>query len=155
MKFNKKELLASLQKKVLSHIAYINSLKTIPSKDLNYRTSEESWSILECIEHLNLYAVFYNDEISSRLSKAPNSNIDTFKSGYLGNRSAESMLPKQELNAMKTFKSKNPIHSNLKREKVLTSFITYQEELVDLLEKSKEKDITKIKTKLTIPLLKV
>lgn len=154
MVFNRQELLNELKEKVEAHINFIDKLQAKPEKLLTQRLSDKSWSVLECIEHLNLYASFYNKEISKRLHKAKNSNNETFKPGYLGNKSALDMLPKNDMKTMNTFKSKNPIHSNLAKDEVLESFISHQKELIKLLEKASTKSLTKIKTSLTIPILK-
>jgi hypothetical protein len=55
---------------------------------------------------------------------------------------------------MNTFKSKNPIQSNLDKEKVILDFINQQKKFLDLLSIASEKNLTKIKTSLTLPLLK-
>ena len=82
-----------------------------------------------------------------------------FKSGFLGNYSANSMLPNAtgkkagQINKMTTFKDKNPIHSGVDR-RVLETFIDDQNEFIRLLEKSKNVDWNKTKVSLTLPLLK-
>lgn len=154
MEFNSKALIADLQKMVTSHIEYVKHLQSLSESKVNQKLNSQSWSVLECIEHLNLYAKFYNKEIVKRISKSTKSHSEIFKSGYLGNKSAESMLPSQTMKTMNTFKSKNPIFVDFNATKVLSDFINYQEELLDLLELSKEKNLTKIKTSLTLPLLK-
>ena len=154
MEFKSKALIADLQKMVTSHIEYVKHLQSLSESKLSQKLNSQSWSVLECIEHLNLYAKFYNNEIEKRISKSSKSHSEIFKSGYLGNKSVVSMLPSQTMKTMNTFKNKNPIHSNFDKKKVLSNFINYQEELLDLLETSKNKNLTKIKTSLTLPLLK-
>lgn len=149
-----KELLSELSKLVSSHIEFTKHLKTLSDEELQKKTSPKSWSALECIEHLNLYAAFYNPEITKRLKNAHNDKSGNFKSGFLGNKFAMEMLPKDNMKTMNTFKSKNPIYSKLSKDKVLNNFIIYQEEFLDLLEISKHKNLTKIKTAITLPLLK-
>ena len=67
----------------------------------------------------------------------------------LSNYFAKSMLPKEKLNKMKTFKNMDPAGSNLDIS-TLDTFINDQEELIELLEKSRETDLTKIKTSISI-----
>jgi hypothetical protein len=85
-------------------------------------------------------------------SSLPKTNV--FKSGYLGNKFALDMLPKDGMKTMNTFKSKNPIHSQLDKDKVLDTFIQQQKEFLELLEIAENKNLTKIKTSITLPLLK-
>lgn len=59
------------------------------------------------------------------------------------------MLPKDSLNKMKTFKSMNPIHSNLDK-KVLNEFIIQQKQMINLLNEAENVDLNKIKTSISI-----
>ena len=127
----------------------VQSFKGMADKELNLKTSAESWSVLECIEHLNRYGDFYIPEIRKRIDNSNFKKSSTFKSGILGNYFAKSMLPKEKLNKMKTFKSMNPISSALDRS-VLDKFINQQESILELLKKAENTDLTKIKTSISI-----
>ena len=137
-----------------SHINYANELLNIPDNKLQYKQSNRSWSVLECLEHLNRYAFFYNKEINKKMISSSLPFTETFKSSYLGNKFSMDMLPKKGMKAMKTFKSKNPNNSNLNKDKVIGSFINSQKELLSYLELSKKKNLNKIKTKTTLPIIK-
>lgn len=154
MVFKTDELIDELTAYVNSHIQYAEKLKEFEEEELLKKKNKKSWSAIECLEHLNLYAQFYNIEIRRRVDNSKYSKSAVFKSGYLGNKSAVSMLPKKDMDTMNTFKSKNPIYSELNVTTVLNKFIKLQKELGELLEKSKEVDLTKTKTAITLPLLK-
>lgn len=124
-------------------------LNQLDIKVLNLRTSLDSWSILECIEHLNLYGDFYLPEINQKLKVSPSHQVQDFKSGWLGAYFAKSMLPKEKLNKMKTFKDKNPIHQQLIKS-TIDRFIVQLEELLNLLEKSKKVNLNKVKISTSI-----
>lgn len=127
----------------------VQSFKNLTDNQLNLKHTTESWSILECIEHLNRYGNFYIPEISKRLKHSTLQASPTFKTGFLGNYFAKSMLPKEKLNKMKTFKSMNPNNSALDRQ-VLDTFIQQQDSLIKLLEDAKNTDLTKVKTAISI-----
>ena len=59
------------------------------------------------------------------------------------------MLPKDKLKKMKTFDDKNPNGSDL-TEEVIHKFLKYGQELITLLENSKQVNLTKTKTAITI-----
>lgn len=118
-------------------------------KILNWRTGQTSWSILECFEHLNLYGDFYLPEIKKRIESSKTIPNKNFKSGILGNYFAKSMLPKDKLNKMKTFKDKNPLGSELDKT-TITRFISQQDQMLNLLVKSREIDLNKTKTTTSI-----
>lgn len=117
---------------------------------LNYKTDEKSWSILECVEHLNRYSAFYLPEIKKQVGKGKKVSVSTpFKSGVLGGYFAKSMRPKEKLNKMKTFASKNPVGSNL-NEKVLAIFVQQQHDFLALLEKARTVDLKRTTTGTTL-----
>ncbi|WP_312821901.1 hypothetical protein [Epilithonimonas sp.] len=102
---------------------------------MNFRTSENSWSILECLEHLNFYGNFYLPEIENRINE--NQFIATrFQNWIFRKLFASMMLPKEKLNKMKTLKISNPIH-NLLDKSVIDEFIKQQNKMLELLEKAK------------------
>jgi len=150
MEFIAQNLLNELAEITRSNISAAQYFKTKSIEELNLRHSNESWSILECLEHLNRYGIFYIPEIR----KSMQSNIDKrprqkFRSGLLGNYFANSMKIKEGSGKMKAFRSMDPIHSVLSRQ-VLDLFIEQQNELLDLLEKARNCDLNKIKTGISI-----
>lgn len=130
----------------------INQTEKLKSYDLNiltWKENEVSWSILECLEHLNLYGEFYLPQIESKIENSTNKNDLEFKSGILGNYFAKSMLPKEKLNKMKTFKDKNPLNANLNKT-VIDKFINQQIKLLDLLNQSRNVSLNKVKVQTSI-----
>ncbi len=132
MKISTSELLDELKNRTKQHLEFAEMLSSKTEHDLNFRTSADSWSTLECLEHLNRYGNFYIPEINRTISSAKKSSQLYFKPGILGNYFAKSMLPKEKLNTMKTLKSMNPIHSNLDKT-VVDTFIKQQQKMLELL----------------------
>lgn len=149
MKISSSQLITDLKNTVQEHKEYVETLLLKTEEELNYRMSENSWSILECIEHLNRYGNFYIPEIRNKISASKTTQESMFSSGMLGEYFAKSMLPNEKMKKMNTFKSMNPIHSRLDK-KVLTEFITQQNQLLELLEKAKKVNLEKTKTGISI-----
>lgn len=130
----------------------INRVETLKNDDLptlTWREHPTSWSILECLEHLNLYGDFYLPQIADKIKNARPSSSRTFKSGIIGNYFAQSMLPKPKLNKMKTFKDKNPLNAKLEKtviDKSLKQHIT----LLDLLDQSRNVNLNEVKIETSI-----
>ncbi|MBD3906592.1 DinB family protein [Chryseobacterium sp. Ch-15] len=143
------QLIDELQQITAENIQFAENLLNQPDEKLNFRFSEKSWSILECLEHLNCYGNFYIPEIRKRIENTDTKSTEIFSSGILGNYFASSMLPKEKLNRMKTFKSMNPIHSKLDKE-VLNEFITQQKQMIHLLNEAENIDLNKVKTSINI-----
>ncbi len=153
MTFDSEQLIDELTKLTQNLISRVDKFQDLELEQLNFKPTENSWSILECMEHLNLYGKFYIPEIESSIEKTSSKANKTFKSGLLGNYFANSMKPKVQLNKMKTFKDKNPSGSQLDKS-VLKELILQQEQLLISLSKAKNVDLNKIKTNITLPLLK-
>ncbi len=153
MTINSQELLDDLQARTKTILKRLSSdIAPLSFQELNWKASPESWSILECLQHLNLYGEFYIPEITKAIQKNRDSKSrELFKSGLLGNYFAKSMLPKDGVvrNKMKTFKDKVPAKSDLSIE-VVQTFKSQQEQFLDLLEQARTIDLHKTKTPITI-----
>ncbi len=143
------ELLQDLIERTRINSIQAEKFKTLSSEKLNWKGELENWSILECLEHLNLYGDFYTPEIKKQIENSKTVAAKNFKSGLLGNYFAEMMLPREKLNKMKTFKDKDPINRQLDKT-VSDNFISHQEELLSLLDKSRQLDLNKTKTAISI-----
>ncbi|RKE92296.1 DinB family protein [Ichthyenterobacterium magnum] len=144
-----KDLIQDLLEATRKNINQVEAYNQLSLEILNWKSTPESWSVLECIEHLNRYSDFYIPEIEKQIDASKHKASEVFKSGWLGNYFAKNMLPKEKLNTMKTFKSMNPLGSNLSKG-VLTKFIDQQHKLLNLLDKSKKVNLTKTKTAISI-----
>lgn len=150
MKIPINQLLNELRIITENNIVFVESLLNQNNETLNFRTSEDSWSTLECLEHLNFYGKFYLPEIENRINESKfSANKSEFKSGLLGNYFANMMLPKEKLNKMKTLKVSNPIHKPLDKS-FIEEFISQQNKMLELLEKSKTVDLERTKTSISI-----
>ena len=160
MKIQTEVLVTDLMNRTKQLILEAEALKEKSGEQLNFKQHPESWSVLECLEHLNLYGRFYLPEIEKRITTFPlRRGIEgedvkhyfdpVFKSGWLGNYFANSMLPKEELKKMKTFKNMNPLNSKLDK-KVIDEFISQQEQMLRLLEESRKISLNKTRTAISI-----
>ena len=142
-------LIQSLIEQTRKVINTVEKLKNNDLQTLTWKNDQKSWSILECLEHLNLYGNFYLPEIESKIKNSTTKSETEFKSGFLGNYFAKSMLPKEKLNKMKTFKDKNPLNANLDKS-VIDKFIEQQVKLLDLLSQSRNVSLNKVKIQTSI-----
>ena len=143
------ELLNNLIETSGKHIAAAERFLQLSEEELNFRPGEKSWSVLECIEHLNRYFTFYNPEFRKRINLAEKKSQENFKPGLLGDYFAKSMLPKGKLNKMKTFSSMNPLHSKLDKS-VIEKFISELKILKDILEDCRYISLNKVKSGVSI-----
>jgi hypothetical protein len=149
MTISTSQLLEELQEMTREHLYFAETLLVRPEQDLNFRISEDSWSTLECLEHLNRYGDFYIPEINRHISSAVNSPQATFKPGFLGSYFVKMIQPKENLNTMKTVKEMNPVHHPLDK-RVVEKFIKQQEKMLELLSAAHDVNLEKIKTGISI-----
>ncbi|MCG9898771.1 MAG: DinB family protein [Hydrotalea sp.] len=147
MEFNRSNLIASLEKDVQEILNTAKHLRTLPSIDIKTCPDEKSWSVAEVITHLNFYCANYLPLIDQQLKTVPPSQKNSFKSGWLGNYFTKIMKPRADLSIPSKMKSPtNAIPSKeVDASKALLDFIAYQEQLIELLNKSKEVDLQRIK----------
>lgn len=154
MKIQTEALLVDLENRTKQLIQEAESFGQQSEEVLNYKQDASSWSILECLEHLNLYGRFYIPEIKNRISEQSRSlqkgkKEEVFKSGWLGNYFANSMLPKAKLNKMKTFQNMNPLNSKLDKT-VIHEFVNQQAQMLQLLEDARKISLNRTKTSISI-----
>jgi uncharacterized damage-inducible protein DinB len=140
------QLLLEQTRQILNQV---EKLKNDDLHSLTWKANETSWSVLECLEHLNLYGHFYIPEIENKIKNSSTKFEAEFKSGYLGNYFAKSMLPKEKLNKMKTFKDKNPLNAKLDKS-VIDVFLKQQTQLIELLNQSRKVSLNKVKIPTTL-----
>lgn len=149
MRVNNEVLITNLIEKTKKSLNQIEKFNQLSYDILNYKENPSSWSILECISHLNIYGDFYLPEIEQRISQSTHKQNDKFKSGLLGDYFVKLIQPKEKLNKMKTLKKFDPIGSNLEKN-ILEIFKEQQFKMLDLLAKSRNTNLTKTKTGISI-----
>lgn len=108
---------------------------------LNQRSAPTSWSILECLEHLNRYSRYYNAAFARALARPDLLSSQPMEVSYtwLGRKAVEMMHPATAKQS-KTLKRLNPLGSRLGRE-VLTEFDQHQARLLELLSQAHRADL--------------
>ena len=141
------ELLSLTEKSIRS----VKVFKELDVNQLNFKKSMEQWSILECIEHLNLYGDYYLPEIQKRMLESNDSSTaEIFKAGIIGNYFANLMkVSNGKIKKMKAPQDKNPVNSALTIT-TLDRFLKQQELLKVLLNKGRSVNLNKIKISISI-----
>jgi hypothetical protein len=141
---NTENLLQNLIESTRQLMNQFERIKTIDPTVLRWKENKDSWSVLECLEHLNLYGDHYLPQMEKAISTSKHPYEAEFKSGFIGDYFAKSMLPKGKLNKMKTFKVMNPLNSELDLS-VLNRFAEQELHLLNLLSKSRDVSWNKAK----------
>ncbi len=151
MKFKTDEILTDLIRRSKNVQDTISEYRSLNEEVLNLKPNAESWSKLECLEHLNLYGDFYLPEIERSILMAKRPSWHVFKSGVIGNYFAKLMQPKENgtIKKMKSPDDKNPAKSDLSVATV-DRFLKQLDHLLRLLEMAKKVDLTHTKTAISI-----
>jgi len=129
LKDNIAELISITQDRFLSMDSDV--LSTKPSKD--------RWSILECIEHLNITLEVYIPQMNAVVKNSEKYPVksNVFEHSFLGKLAVKVMKPKADDQIpfkMKTFKSLEPVNTNIKPQKEISQFIKYQNEILTIID---------------------
>src|SRR5262245_27508274 len=145
MKIENNKLIDDLLRRVETCTRKAKGFETLANDQLQHKDGDR-WSILECLEHLNLYGDFYLVEIEKQIiANQGKGTSNVFKSGLLGNYFANLMEVRDgKMTKMKSPKDKNPSSLDLSITTV-SRFLKQQERLVTLLNQSRSVDLTKTK----------
>ena len=149
MKTKSTQLLKELTANTENHIKRVSAFLEMSDEHLNQRPGPKSWTVLECIEHLNRYGDYYIPAMRERMEADSKPAAELFKSGLLGNYFANTMLPKAKMKKMSTFKDKNPLGSALNKS-TIRRFNQQQLDMLELLELAENKNLNSIKIPITI-----
>jgi hypothetical protein len=132
----------------------IKRISTLGISQLKYKSNPETWSILECIAHLNLYGDFYLPVIEQAiLSNEPSKFPGVFRSGIIGNYFVNLIRVKSgAIKKMSAQKEMNPLNCDLTIT-TIDRFLKQQEHLESLLIQAKAIDLVKAKTPVSLTTL--
>lgn len=150
MKIIAKDLIRELSKITNQSNEAALSFLELSLEKLNYKETPESWSILECLEHLNLYGEYYLPEMRNRMKTSERMADPLFISGWLGNYFANSMKKKNgKITKMKSPKDKVPAKSHLNKE-IIHRFLNQTDQLKSLIKEAETKDLNKIRIPISL-----
>jgi hypothetical protein len=142
---NSKQLLQTLRENVNAIAATVNTeFVFLEDIEMNFKRSPESWSILECFEHLNRYSRFYNPQFEKAIATTSfNVPAEEATSTWIGKKFIRMMHP-ETIRKSNTLKHMNPLNSRLDKS-VLDEFLIHQSALLALLNKAERVNLNKVK----------
>lgn len=149
-KYNSIDLLNELQADVRELLATTAELKSEDPGVLLQQPSPGKWSVIQVLEHLNMYGNHYLPALEKALLRAKPSS-PFFKPGWLGDYFTRIMQPKDGVvsNKMQTPKSHQPT-AKPDAFPVIQTFSTQQLYLLQLLEQAKEKNIGSVRVPISL-----
>jgi hypothetical protein len=150
-----KVLLLELERQVERHLEEaVKSYQNWEQERLLQRPSTASWSVAECLWHLNSYGRYYLPRIDQGLA-TPVPADPVFYSTWLGSWFTQLMKPGPRMMKMSAFKKHVPPPA-LEPYNVVAEFIQQQEVLLALLRRARSADLNRIRIGISIsPWLKM
>ncbi|MGN0003850.1 MAG: DinB family protein [Sphingobacterium composti] len=142
-------LINNLNHLLHKQLIQVTVLNELDDDLLVWKSVSNSWSILECAEHLNLYFDFYIPEIERCLAISKENSYSDFKSGIIGSYFIKLIKPSVRSNKMKTVADMNPNGRVLNRtvlNKLQSNLLAFQ----TLLQKAQDYDLNRVKTHISI-----
>lgn len=143
---NNNELLDQLIRDTRDVQQRARQLLSIDLKDLSAKPDADRWSVLQCVEHMNISDAHYLMELERVFNSPIERSSKSFRPGWLGNLFVKAIKPRANghiPNKMKTFRKFQPeidVHFD-----TLAKFIEDQDVLVDFINKCKQLDLNKNK----------
>lgn len=155
---NNQILLSSLQQETSELLAFARHLQPQKQAVLLQTPANGGWSIAQVLEHLNTYSHYYLPLLTNALAQSKPASSPQFRPGWLGNYFTRLIQPAANGTIQKKMKAaKQHLPApQLNARNVLQTFITHQEQLLQVLQQASGKDLGNIKIPVSIlPVLKL
>lgn len=146
------QLLNQLEADTRQLIVFAHFLQQEPSSLLLQNPEPGKWSIAQVVAHLNGYGGYYLPLLEKEMFNSKRPALAEFKPGWLGNYFTKLMLPGKDGKIgkkMQAPKDRRP-PTNLNPKEVFATFLAHQQQLLDLLEKAKTKNMEAIRIPISI-----
>lgn len=150
-----KELTQQLTEEVQQLIDTIEAINDLNEEVLCAQPQQNKWSLAQIVEHLNTYNRYYIPLISNALQQIREERVlPVVKSGFLGGYFIKTMYAEvvtrgEVPNKMKTVKKHHP-GNTLDVNAVLSEFLRAEDQLLGLIGKIGNKDLSRVKVPITL-----
>ena len=147
MKLIKTEVIPQVHREIDEANRQVKDFQQLPDDILRYRPQPDQWSVLDCLEHMNLFYADYFSRMEPAIRQAIPSDRMTYTPGFFGQKMVNSLRPHQGKRKMKTktFKKMIPATDEKASETIFKVFFQYHARLKQLLDRSKALDWNKVK----------
>jgi len=151
-KFKSEDLIDQLENDVRQLILAAEHLQLTDNVKLAYPPEEGKWSVVQVLEHLNMYSRYYLPAIEKAMVQIPKEVNTWFIPGFFGNYFTRMMMPKNVYeirNKMKAPRGYRPSRG-VNVEGVFKEFFTHQAKLLQLLETARKRNMETIRIPISI-----
>jgi hypothetical protein len=119
----------------------------LTNEQLNFKPTPATWSIAEIFGHLSITNDLYIRSIVPKITRAPDTGNDQYKSGWLGDLIYDRIMPREDGSVfkLKAFKSHCAGKETLDGQEILDSFLHKCDAIDDILRHVTAKDLQRIR----------
>lgn len=157
MKRAKKDTLQEVRQQLNEVNRQISDFQQLDEEALRYRPGPGRWSVLDCLEHINLFYADYFSRMEPAIHQAVPSGRTQYTPGFFARRMIHGLRPKQGKRTMKikTFKAMTPATDEKTPEQIFDILWQYHARLEQLLTEAEALHWDRIKVASAIgPLLR-
>jgi uncharacterized damage-inducible protein DinB len=147
MGLNQDAVLQDLEQRTHEQLDFLSQkLEPLDAEVLNRKPGEKSWSVLECLEHLNILGAIYIEGFRQKTDDGTPRQGSEYKTGWLGQYAARTIRPKEDGSLsykMKALPFMTASASELDKESVLGTQREQLEAFLTTLEAAKKVDLGK------------
>lgn len=153
--FSSQQLITTLDARVRVGMQAIEPLLQQTDEQLQKRPTNDGWSIVEVLHHLNYYANFYLPAMETAMGQHSIASTANFRSGWFGNYFTNIIGPADENGQLKKKMASPPSAvppppSSLNPQKELEEYLAHQRRLLDLLQRAKAKNLNAIRVPISL-----
>lgn len=116
----------------------------------------QSWSMAACLEHLNIYARFYHQEIENAIEQAPVKHqvqVSEVRTNWLGKLSINGVKLNEAgepMKKVKTLKKFEPMILQQSPQAIYQEFLQHQQRLLELIVQAQQVNLNRLKIKTSL-----
>ena len=157
MKRAKRDTLQEVRQQLNESNRQISDFQQLNEEALRYRPGPGRWSVLDCLEHINLFYADYFSRMEPAVHQAAPADRTEYTPGFFGQKMVGGLRPNQGKRRMKikTFKAMVPATDEKTPAQIFDTLLQYHTRLEHLLSESEALDWDKVKVASAIgPLLR-
>ena len=157
MKRTKKKTIQEVRHQIGEANRHLKYFQQLAEEVLRHRPEPGRWSVLDCLEHINLFYADYLSRMEPAIRRAAPSEHTTYTPGFFGQKMLKGLRPQQGKRKMKikTFKKMNPTTDEKNPGQIFDTLLQYHMRLEQLLNESEALDWNRVKVASAIgPLLR-
>jgi hypothetical protein len=145
--FNKQDLISELIDRTDLIVSNVQGFLRLSNEQLCLRPAQDQWSIAEIFDHLNKTHEIYFKSILRKITSAPDVGQLEYRSGWLGDRLCDQLLPGPGAKSpeLRAHKISHPVSEALDGQDVMRKFLQAEDTMHDIIRHASTKNLQKIR----------